>query len=128
MVEEYLPADIVILSSLVEISTFSPCGRLEMNSDKSLAGTVMTPSSELETGKKSIIAMSKFVVTSETFLLSTRISMLFRMGSVARPMAMRLTFANALLSLFCVTWIFIGFLSIKLFVVVIVGSVEKWIN
>ena len=107
IVEEYLPALTVTLVSFAEISTTSPLGRLEINSVRSLAGTVITPSSELETGRKSIMAMSKLVVMSETFLLSTRIRILFRMGKVALPIAIRLILVKALASLSCVTWIFI---------------------
>ena len=95
------------LVSLLLISIVSPLGRLETNSARSLAGTVTTPSSELETGRKSIIAISKLVVTKETFLLSTRIRTLFKIGKVTLPIAILLTLFRALLNFSCVTFIFI---------------------
>ena len=107
MVEEYLPALMVTLSFLDSISIFSPLGRLETNSASNLAGIVMTPSSELDTGKKSIIAISRLVVVRETFLLSTRMSTLFNIGKVALLIATRLILLRALLSFSCVTFIFI---------------------
>ena len=106
MVEEYLPALMVTLVSLAMISTFSPLGRFEMNSARSLAGTVTTPSSELDTGRKSITAMSRLVVTRETFFWSTLIKTLFNIGRVTLPMAIRLTLFKALLNFSCVTVIF----------------------
>ena len=121
MVEEYLPALMVTLVSLELISTTSPLGRLVINSVRSLAGTVMTPFSELETGRKSMMAISRLVVTRDTFLLSTLMRMLFRIGRVALPIAIRLILVKALASLSCVTLIFIYFLSIKLLVVIVVG-------
>ncbi len=105
--DEYLPAEIVILVSLAESSTCSPRGRLEINSVRSLAGTVTTPSSELETGKKSITAISRLVVIKETLPPSTRIKTLFKIGRVTLPIAIRLTLFRALLSFSWVTWIFI---------------------
>ena len=51
IVEEYLPALIVTLVPSAVILIFSPFGRLLTNSAKSLAGTVVTPSLESETGR-----------------------------------------------------------------------------
>ena len=113
IVEEYLPAEIVTLVSLDEISIVSPFGKLETNSARSLAGTVTTPFSELDTGKKSTMAISRLVVTRETFLLSTLISTLFKIGRVTLPIAMRLTLFKALLNFSCVTLIFI-FISLSI--------------
>lgn len=98
IMEEYLPAEMVTLVSLLESSTCSPRGRLEINSAKSLAGTVTTPSSELETGRKSITAISRLVVIRETLPPSTRIKTLLRIGKGVLPIATRLTLFNALAS------------------------------
>ena len=65
--EEYLPALISTLVSLEEISMVSFLGRFETNSARSLAGMVTTPSAELDTGRKSTIAISRLVVIRDTF-------------------------------------------------------------